>query len=183
MYWPWIAIGIVVIIIIWFIASYNGFVRLRNMVREAFSTMDVYMKKRYDLIPNLVETVKGYAGHEQATLEKVISARNAAAGASNVQARIEGESALTGTLKSLFALAEAYPDLKANTNFLDLQRQLQSVEADIANSRKYYNSVVRIYNTRTQSFPSVIVASIFGFRYEPLFEIEAGERENVKVQF
>lgn len=183
MFWIWIILGIIAIVIIWFIAAYNGFIRLRNMVREAFSTMDVYMKKRYDLIPNLVETVKGYAGHEQATLERVISARNAAASASNLEARLEGESALTGTLRSLFALAEAYPDLKANTNFLDLQRQLQSVEADIANSRKYYNSVVRMYNTKTQSFPSVIVASIFGFKNEPLFEIEAGERENVRVQF
>lgn len=183
MFWIWIALAIIAIVIIWFIAAYNGFIRLRNMVREAFSTMDVYMKKRYDLIPNLVETVKGYAGHEQATLEKVISARNAAASASNLQARAEGESALTGTLRSLFALAEAYPDLKANTNFLDLQRQLQSVEADIANSRKYYNSVVRMYNTKTQSFPSVIVASIFSFKHEPLFEIEAGERENVRVEF
>lgn len=183
MFWIWIALAIIAIVIIWFIAAYNGFIRLRNMVREAFSTMDVYMKKRYDLIPNLVETVKGYAGHEQATLERVISARNAAASASNLEARLEGESALTGTLRSLFALAEAYPDLKANTNFLDLQRQLQSVEADIANSRKYYNSVVRMYNTKTQSFPSVIVASIFGFKHEPLFEIEAGERENVRVQF
>jgi len=183
MYWSWIIIGAVAIIVIWFIASYNSLVRLRNMVREAFSTMDVYMKKRYDLIPNLVETVKGYASHERATLERVISARNVAAGATNLQERIEGENALAGTLKSLFALAEAYPDLKANSNFLDLQRQLQSVEADIANSRKYYNSVVRIYNTKTQSFPSVIVASIFGFGHEPLFEINNPERENVKVEF
>jgi len=183
MYWSWIIIGAVAIIVIWFIASYNSLVRLRNMVREAFSTMDVYMKKRYDLIPNLVETVKGYASHERATLERVISARNVAAGATNLQERIEGENALAGTLKSLFALAEAYPDLKANSSFLDLQRQLQSVEADIANSRKYYNSVVRIYNTKTQSFPSVIVASIFGFGHEPLFEINNPERENVKVEF
>jgi len=183
MYWSWIIIGAVAIIVIWFIASYNSLVRLRNMVREAFSTMDVYMKKRYDLIPNLVETVKGYASYERATLERVISARNVAAGATNLQERIEGENALAGTLKSLFALAEAYPDLKANSNFLDLQRQLQSVEADIANSRKYYNSVVRIYNTKTQSFPSVIVASIFGFGHEPLFEINNPERENVKVEF
>lgn len=183
MYWTWIIIGAIAIIIIWFISSYNSFVRLRNMVREAFSTMDVYMKKRYDLIPNLVETVKGYASHERATLEDVISARNAAAGANSMQERMESENVLTGTLKSLFALAEAYPDLKANTNFLDLQRQLQSVEADIANSRKYYNSVVRMYYTKAQSFPSVIVASIFGFGHEPLFEIDNLERENVKVEF
>ncbi|MCX7614999.1 MAG: LemA family protein [Clostridiales bacterium] len=174
---------VVVILVFWFIAAYNSFVKLRNMIREAFSTMDVYMKKRYDLIPNLVETVKGYAKHEQTTLEKVISARNAAAGATTVEGRLEGENALTGTLRSLFAVAEAYPDLKANTNFIDLQKQLQSVEGEIANSRKYYNAVVRDFNTKTESFPSVIVASIFGFKREPLFEIANEERQNVKVQF
>ena len=149
----WIILAVVVIIVLWFIASYNGFIRLRNMVREAFSTMDVYMKKRYDLIPNLVETVKGYASHESSTFEKVISARNAAASAKSIEARVEGENALSGTLKSLFALAEAYPDLKANTNFLDLQKQLQLVETDIASSRKYYNAVVRDFNTKTEVFP------------------------------
>jgi LemA protein len=183
MYGTLIAAGIVVVILIWLISAYNGLVRFRNMVREAFSTMDVYMKKRYDLIPNLVETVKGYAKHEAGTFEKVISARNAAANASSVQGRIEGENALTGSLRSLFALAEAYPDLKANSNFMDLQKQLQSVEVDIANSRKYYNAVVRDYNIRIEAFPSVIVASAFGFRHEQLFEISSGERENVTVQF
>ncbi len=179
----WIILAVVVLIVLWFIASYNGLVRLRNMVREAFSTMDVYMKKRYDLIPNLVETVKGYAAHEAGTLEKVIAARNAAANAKSIESRIEGESALTGTLKSLFALAEAYPELKANTNFLDLQKQLQVVETDIASSRKYYNAVVRDYNIKTEVFPSTIVASLFGFRQERLFEINEEERGNVKVQF
>jgi len=178
-----IAILIVVIIALWFISAYNGFVKMRNMVREAFSTMDVYMKKRYDLIPNLVETVKGYAKHEQSTLEKVIAARNAAANATTVESRLEGENALAGTLKSLFALAESYPDLKANTNFMDLQKQLQSIEGEIANSRKYYNAVVRDYNIKTESFPSLIVASMFGFKREPLFEISAGERENINVKF
>ena len=179
----WLVLAVVVVILLWFAAAYNGFVKLRNMVREAFSTMDVYMKKRYDLIPNLVETVKGYAKHESTTLEKVISARNAAAGATTVQGRLEGENALTGTLKSLFAVAEAYPDLKANSNFMDLQKQLQGIEGEIANSRKYYNAVVRDYNIKTEAFPSVIVASIFGFKREPMFEIENEERQNVKVQF
>lgn len=179
----WIILAVIVIIVFWFIASYNGFIRLRNMVREAFSTMDVYMKKRYDLIPNLVETVKGYAAHESSTFEKVIAARNSAANANSIESRIEGETALAGTLKSLFALAEAYPDLKANTNFLDLQKQLQLIENDIASSRKYYNAVVRDFNTKTQVFPSVIVASLFAFRPEQLFEISEGERANVKVQF
>jgi len=178
-----IVIIIVVIILFWFIAAYNGFVKMRNMVREAFATMDVYMKKRYDLIPNLVETVKGYAAHESGTLEKVISARNFAANATTVEGRLKGENALTDTLKSLFAIAEAYPDLKANTNFLDLQKQLQSIEGEIANSRKYYNAVVRDYNIKTESFPSAIVASIFSFKHEPMFEIAAAERENVDVHF
>jgi len=179
----YIAVGAIVIILLWAVSSYNGLVKLRNMVREAFSTMDVYMKKRYDLIPNLVETVKGYAAHEAGTLEKVIKARNSAATATTIEGRIEGENALTGTLKSLFALAEAYPDLKANTNFMDLQGQLQTVEVDIANSRKYYNAVVRDYNTKIETFPSVIVASMFGFKQETMFEINSAERENVKVQF
>ncbi len=179
----WIIIVIILVIAVWLVSAYNGFVKLRNMVREAFSTMDVYMKKRYDLIPNLVETVKGYAQHEKTTLENVISARNSAINASSVKDRIESENALAGTLRSLFALAEAYPDLKANTNFVELQKQLQSVEADIANSRKYYNSVVRSLNTKVESFPSSIVASIFGFRQEPMFEISSDERQNVKVQF
>ncbi len=179
----YIAIGVIVIILLWVVSAYNGLVKLRNMVREAFSTMDVYMKKRYDLIPNLVETVKGYAAHEAGTLEKVIKARNSAASATTIEGKIEGENALAGTLKSLFALAEAYPDLKANTNFMDLQRQLQAVEGDIANSRKYYNAVVRDYNIKIESFPSVIVASMFGFKHETMFEINSVERENVKVQF
>ncbi len=179
----WVIIVIVLVIAVWLVSAYNGFVRLRNMVREAYSTMDVYMKKRYDLIPNLVETVKGYAQHEKSTLENVISARNSAINASSVKDRIEGENALTGTLRSLFALAESYPDLKANSNFVELQKQLQSVEADIANSRKYYNSVVRSMNTKVESFPSSIVASIFGFRQEPMFEISSDERQNVRVQF
>ncbi|HZJ78602.1 MAG TPA: LemA family protein [Clostridia bacterium] len=174
----------VVIIAIWFISAYNGFVRLRNKVEEAFSTMDVYLVKRYDLIPNLVETVKGYAGHEKDTLEKVISARNMAMNAKTVEDRIEGENAIQGTLKSLFAVAEAYPDLKANTNFMDLQRQLQTMEGEIANSRKYYNAVVKQFNTKTEVFPNNIVAGAFNFSRKPLFEVEdEGQRRNVNVQF
>lgn len=173
-----------VIIAIWFISAYNGFVRLRNKVEEAFSTMDVYLVKRYDLIPNLVETVKGYAGHEKDTLEKVISARNMAMNAKTVEDRIEGENAIQGTLKSLFAVAEAYPDLKANTNFMDLQRQLQTMEGEIANSRKYYNAVVKQFNTKTEVFPNNIVAGAFNFSRKPLFEVEdEGQRRNVNVQF
>jgi len=180
-----IIIGVVVLIlVIWFIATYNGFVRLKNSIEEAFSTMDVYLKKRYDLIPNLVETVKGYAKHEKETLERVIAARNAAASATTLEGRVEGENALQGTLKSLFAIAEAYPDLKANANFMELQGELRRIEDEIANSRKYYNAVVKTYNTKREVFPSSVIAGMFKFEKKPLFEVgSAAERENVKVQF
>ncbi len=176
--------AVILILIIWFIASYNGFVRLKNSIEEAFSTMDVYLKKRYDLIPNLVETVKGYAKHEKETLERVMAARNAAASATTMEGRIEGENMLQGTLKSLFAVAEAYPDLKANTNFLELQGDLRRIEDEIANSRKYYNAIVKTYNTKREVFPSSIIAGMFRFEKKPLFEVAAAaERENVRVQF
>ena len=146
--------------------------------------MDVYMKKRYDLIPNLVETVKGYASHESQTLEKVTAARNAAMTASSIDEKLKNENALTGTLKSLFAVAESYPDLKANTNFMDLQRQLQTIEEDIANSRKYYNASVKNLNNKIEMFPSSIIAGMFHFEKKPYFEVSSQEeRENVKVQF
>jgi LemA protein len=176
-------IGLILVIGLYVMSNYNGFVKLRNMKDEAFATMDVYLKKRYDLIPNLVETVKGYASHEKDTLEKVIAARNMAASATSVEDKMAGENALTGTLKTLFAVAESYPDLKANQNFMDLQKQLQSLEGEIAQSRKYYNGVVKQYNTKTEIFPSNIIAGIFGFVKAPYFEIEEGERDNVKVSF
>lgn len=181
----WIIVGIIILGVAGFvIGGYNSLVKLRNLVEEAFATMDVYLKKRYDLIPNLVETVKGYAAHESSTLEKVVQARNMAASAGSTEDRIKGENMLSGALKSLFALAEAYPDLKANTNFMDLQLQLQKVEEDIANSRKYYNATVREYNIKTEVFPYNIIASIFKFVRKPLYEVtEEEERQNVKVQF
>jgi len=179
----YIILGLVLLIALWFMGSYNGFVRLRNAIEEAFSTMDVYMKRRYDLVPNLVETVKGYARHEAETFEKVVAARNMAAGASTTQDRIEGENMLTQSLRSLFALAENYPDLKANQNFMDLQRQLGVIEDDIASSRKYYNAIVRDYNTKREAFPSSIVAGMFNFAKAEMFEIAAEQRENVRVQF
>ena len=176
--------GVVVLILFWFIGVYNTFVKLKNSIEEAFSTMDVYLKKRYDLIPNLVNTVKGYAKHESETFEKVIQARNSAMNAGNVEERLENENAISGALKSIFALAESYPELKANTNFLDLQNQLQRTEDEIANSRKYYNAVVKEYNTKRETIPSSIVASMFHFEKRPLFEVsEAAERENVTVEF
>ncbi len=180
-----IIIGVIVAgLALFVIGGYNGLVKLRNLVEEAFATMDVYLKKRYDLIPNLVETVKGYAAHEAGTLEKVVQARNMAASAGSMEDRIQGENMLTGALKNLFALAEAYPDLKANTNFMDLQAQLQKVEEDIANSRKYYNATVREYNIKTEVFPYNIIAGLFKFSRKPLYEVtEEAERQNVKVKF
>lgn len=179
-----VAAGVVAIGVLWIVGAYNGFIRLRNAAEEAFSTMDVYMKKRYDLIPNLVETVKGYASHERETLENVTKARNIAAGAQTLDERVEGENLLSGTLKSLFAVAENYPTLMANQNFLDLQNQLRVVEEDIANSRKYYNGVVREFNTKIEMFPGNLVAMLFRFKRKPMFEVNAPEeRENVKVDF
>lgn len=180
-----IIIGVIVLIlIIWVIAAYNGFVSLRNKVEEAFSTMDVYLKKRYDLIPNFVETVKGYAKHESETLEKVIGARNAAMNATTAEDKITNDNFLTGTLKSLFAVAEAYPELKANQNFLALQDQLSSIEMEIASARKFYNAVVNKYNTKLETFPNNLLSGLFHFSRKPLYEVSnAEERENVKVQF
>jgi LemA protein len=175
--------AVIVILIIWFIATYNRFVSLRNRVDEAYSTMDVYMKKRYDLVPNLVETVKGYAKHESTTFENVVKARNMAMGAQTIDEKAQGENMLAGTLKSLFALAESYPELKANQNFLDLQGQLTGLENDIANSRKYFNALVREFNIARESFPSTIVAGTMHLEKKAMFNIDETERQNVKVQF
>ena len=179
-----IALIVIAVIVIAVIVMYDGFIKLKNNCEEAFATMDVYLKKRYDLIPNLVETVKGYAAHEKETLTKVIEARNMAQGAATVEEKIAGENQLQGTLKSLFAIAENYPDLKANQNFLDLQNQLKKVEEDIANSRKYYNAVVKQFNVKCEAFPSNIIAGIFKFEKKAMFEVDsAEERQNVKVSF
>lgn len=179
-----IIIAIIVLLIVWIISSYNKFVKLRNKTEEAYSAMDVSLKKRYDLIPNLVETVKGYAKHESATLEKVIQARNMAVAATSPEERIEKDNALTGTLRSLFALSESYPDLKANSNFTELQNQLSRIEEEIAGSRRYYNGVVNKFNTATEMFPGNIIAGMFGFKRKPLYEVnDSSEKEAVKVSF
>ena len=179
-----IVLAIVVLLVLWLVSSYNGFVRLRNKSEEAFSAMDVSLKKRYDLIPNFVETVKGYAKHEQDTLQAVINARNMAMNANSPEQKIANDNALSGTLKSLFALTESYPDLKANQNFLSLQNQLSRIEEEIAGSRRYYNGVVNKYNTKTEMFPGNILASLFGFKRKPLYEVNSeAERENVKDSF
>lgn len=175
---------VVILIVIWFVSSYNKLVGLRNDAREGFSTMDVYLKKRFDLIPNLVETVKGYASHESTTLEKVVKARNSIASSTTIDEKLKNENMLTNTLRSLFALSESYPDLKANQNFIDLQEKIEGVEEDIANSRKYYNGTVKVLNNAIEMFPSNIIAKIFKFEEMTMFEVsDEEERKNVKVQF
>lgn len=178
-----ILIVILVLLVIYLISTYNSFVRLRNSVREAFSTMDVYLKKRWDMIPNIVNTVKGFAKHEKETLEGVIKLRNGAYESMSPEEKINANQELSRGITKIMALAENYPELKANTNFTDLSNQLARVEEDIANSRKYYNAVVRKYNDKVEMFPSNLVASIFGFKLEKMFEIVEEERENVKVEF
>ncbi len=176
-----VLIILLVLAVIYYIATNNAFVALQNKIEEAFSTMDVYLVKRAELIPNLVATVKGYAKHEGETLEKVIAARNAA---TTTTEKMAAESELTSAVKQIFALAEAYPELKANTNFLNLQQQLSQIEEDVATSRRYYNGVVRQYNTKLQSFPSSIVASAKGLVKQPLFEVsDDSQRQSVKVEF
>ena len=186
-WWTWLIIAVVavvVIIVIWYITAYNSFIKMKNSIEEAWATIDVYLKKRFDLIPNLVETVKGYAAHERGTLDEVTAARNSVASSATTEERLAHENLLSGTLRSLFAVAEAYPDLKANTNFLDLQNQLNMVETDLANARKYYNANVRMFNTKLETFPTRFIARKFNFTKQPMYEVEnAAERENVKVQF
>ena len=170
-------------IVAWYISCYNRLQRLKNLTEEGWATIDVQLKKRYDLIPNLVETVKGYAKHESGTLEAVIRARNAAMTASG-DAKMQAENVLTGTLKTLFSLTEAYPELKANTNFLDLQNQLKSIEAEIASARRYYNGTVKELNTRIDVFPSNIVARRMRLEKRKYFELDSvEERKAPTVKF
>lgn len=175
--------GLLLITAIWFVATYNKFVSLKNGIEEAFSTMDVYLKKRYDLIPNLINITKNYAKHEKETFEKVVAARSLAMSAKTVEERVAAENAITGTLKTLFALSENYPALKADANFMKLHNSLETMEGDIANSRKYYNGVVKQFNTKRERFPSNLIAGMFKFEKRTLFEIEnTEERSNVKVE-
>ena len=181
-----IIIAIVVLLAIWFIASYNGLVRLRNRIDSAWSQIGVQLERRHDLIPNLVETVKGYAAHERGTLEGVVQARNAAIQAKSAgpEEQAQAENVLTGALRQLFALAEAYPDLKASTNFLDLQTQLRDTEDKIAVSRQVYNDTVLTFNNAIQVFPAVLVAGALGFTKRDFFEVEdAADREVPVVSF
>ncbi len=178
-----IVLIIVVVILIWIFTTYNRFVKLRNTVQEAFATMDVFLKKRFDLIPNLVESVKGYKAHESETLQKVVQARSALANTSGTEDQLAKENILSGTLRSLFAVSEAYPDLKANTEFMRLMDELRGIEDEIANSRKYYNAVVKKLNIAVESFPSNIIAAMFKIEKATMFEAPAESRENVKVSF
>lgn len=180
-----IVIGFFVAGASFFIAIYNKLIRLKNTVKSSWSDIDVQLKKRYDLIPNLVETVKGYALHEKSVLENVTEARSVAMKATTPVDKARAENMFGETLKSLFAVAEAYPDLKANANFMQLQAQLRELEDGIEYARRYYNAVVRDFNIVIESFPSNIVASLFGFKQEEFFELDAPkeERKPVKVDF
>lgn len=180
----WIFIGIVVLAVLWFVGTYNGLIRLKVRTEEAWSDIDVQLRRRYDLIANLVETVKGYAAHESGVFEKVAEARSAAISAGNVRQQGEAENMLTGALRSLFAVAENYPQLRASENFMQLQRDLTDTEDKIQASRRFYNANVRDLNTKIQSFPSNIVANMFSFERRDMFEIEEpAAREPVKVSF
>jgi len=179
----WIVIGVIAVIIFWLVGVYNGLITLRNRTDEAWSDIDVQLKRRYDLIPNLVETVKGYATHEKELFEKVTQARTRAMGAQSVEEKGKAENMLSGTLKSLFAVAENYPDLKANQNFLKLQDELSDTENKIQAARRFYNGNVRDFNTKIQVFPNNLIAGMLGFKKYDFFEIEEGEKEPVKVKF
>ncbi|MCF7820761.1 MAG: LemA family protein [Candidatus Pacebacteria bacterium] len=182
----WVIIAVVGVLIIAIISLYNSLIRLKNRVDEAWSDIDVQLKRRYDLIPNLVSTVKGYAEHERETLEKVVEARNMAVNNqqnSDVQKQAEAENMLSDALKSIFALSESYPDLKANTNFLELQRELSDTENKIQAARRFYNANVRDFNTKIQVFPSNLIANKLNFKKYDYFEIETSEAKPVEVKF
>lgn len=180
----WIIVGIAGVIVIWAIFAYNNFISLVNRVKEAWSDIDVQLKRRYDLIPNLVETVKGYMQHEARTLENVTEMRTRAMSAETPHDKAEAENMLSGALKTLFAVSENYPDLKANTNFIELQREITDTENKIQAARRFYNSVVQDMNTAVQSFPNSVIAGMFKFTEKEFFVLdEEAAKEPVKVQF
>lgn len=177
--------AVLLIVAIWAIATRNKFVRMQTQYEEAFSNIDIYLKKRFDLIPNLVSTVKGYMKHESETLQNITAARAGVASASGAAEKIAAEAKLSQAIKGLNVVVENYPDLKANANFIDLQSQLKGIESELANARKYYNATVRHFNSNIKSFPSVIIAKMMRLAAQPYFELEdpATERKNVKVEF
>ena len=180
----WIIIAVIVLlIIVWMISAYNNLVTLRNRVKNGWAQIDVQLKQRADLVPNLVETVKGYAAHEKEVLEKVTQARSMVQSAQSIEQRQQAENQLTNTLRSLFAVAEAYPQLKANDNFRDLQQQLSELEEKIAFARQFFNDTTMKYNTTIQSFPTNLLAGMFGFQALPYFEVDDVQRQAVQVKF
>ena len=176
-----IAIAVVAILLVYVLLTYNGFVRLRNQLNEAFATMDVYLKKRWDLVPNLVEVVKAYSKHEEETFQKIVELRNGSYDKMTSEEKVEANNQMNHALGKLMAIAEAYPELKSNENYKDLSQQLSKVEEDIANARKYYNANVKEFNNKVQMFPSNLVAALCGLKEQKMFEINEEERENVKV--
>ncbi len=179
----WIILIIVVIILIYIIGTYNYFITLRNRIRNSWSQIDVQLKRRFDLIPNLVETVKGYAKHEKETFQMVTEARNMMGQAKTLAQKAEADNMLAGALKSLFAVAEAYPNLKANENFMQLQEELSGTENKISYARQFYNDSVLRFNDGIQKFPGNIIAGMFNFKEQEFFKTEGKERENVQVKF
>lgn len=179
--WLWIILAVIILIIIYVFILYNNFISLDNKVKEAFSTMDVYLKKRWDLIPNLVETVKGYAKYEEETLTRVTKLRNNIYNEMTNDEKIINNEELSSDVSKIMALKEAYPELKANENFIDLSSKLTKIEDDIANARKYYNGTVRIYNNKVQMFPNNIFAKLFGYKTKRMFEANYEEKQNIKI--
>ena len=182
----WIVLGVVALLIFWIVGTYNGMVKAKIKIDNAWSDITVFLKKRFDLIPNLVNTVKGYAAHESQTLEKVVQARNAAVAvpSGDVAGMAAANQQLGGALRGLLAIAESYPDLKANAQFLGLQTALQNIEGDLSNSRRYYNATVRDFNTSIQQFPGVLIANAGGFKAREFFELENKEEaKNIEVKF
>ena len=182
-WWIIVIIVVIVLLVMWVISAYNKLVRLKNRVEDQWAQIDVQLKRRFDLIPNLVETVKGYTKHESETLESVINARNTYLAASTPEAQMEADGELTKAVSKLFALSEAYPDLKANENFVSLQNDLKDTEDKIAASRQFYNDVVLKYNDQVELFPGSIIAKLFNFKKEAYFKANDTERENVQVKF
>lgn len=178
----YIIVAIIALMVIYLLVCYNSFVKLNNQVKEAFSTMDVYLKKRWDLIPNVVEVVKGYAKHEEEALKEIVNLRNVPYEKMNDSTKVDVNNKISQRLGKIMAIVENYPELKANESFKDLSKQLVQVEDDIANARKYYNGAVRVYNNKIEMFPSNVFAKLFGYKSKAMFEANTDERNNVKVE-
>ncbi len=176
-------VGIVILVLLYILITYNRFIKLKNSIEEAFSTMDVYLKRRWDLVPNLVETVKGYAMHEQSTLKEIVELRNCPYEKMSMSDKMNQNSLLGKQINQLMALAESYPDLKANENFIELQTELSKIENDIVQSRKYFNAVVKAFNDKVEMFPSNLIAKCMHLEKKEMFAVNTEERENVKVNF